>query len=1317
MKRKNNIKTISNLILIIFFLSSSTLCDSKSESKSYDIKTINVRIESLNNYSLLYVSDSNNNGFLYPISHTSFQIDDIIKDNYQKSHSLKKSYSNSVQLCSFPNENNKINIIDLKNNILTIQIISINLKDNSFSIYKTMDFNNITKVLSVILLKNGNFIFWNDIQLIKIKNYETQQTETNPTFFSFKELIAQESIDYIDCKEMIDNILICIFSNSNKLYSFWFNVEKGEGIYNQVEFLKNHIFSNIIGIYIQKLNKNNNNLFYICIQEISSLKCTVGQFDYDNKDIKEKSNNLFTISESKVDKVIIKEKDGFLFTSFISEQNIIVSRIIYDIDKDTFTQSPQTISLNKSIYDIDFALHDKYTMIFFISTEDNLQFLFYVYTPKCENFSEEVYSTKSKKFNLNDIYKTNIIKPYNELTIQFKSFPKKGILLNEKQEKVNISDIYSINQEFFYQKENKENSENIIKYVIGNSDIQCSLTFKGKLGCKEEEYNFYYNIIDNSCQDDLSDYTYVDNNDPKHLLRKCKYNCDNNLNRDEKKTIFCNETIRNKCFGSSMISSTKDEKNPLIIDTNPLDDVYFNYSIKFLQADLNEKNETLKSVLEVIVNGTDSIEKMNYICSFYQIFYVANKWEINDFKSDFNQIHEKVAEMIETEILAKSFKELSEENSKYNMLYGLTLYHFLVNPELSITQEQLTKISSFESELISYGIDHLTNANNTYRYIQKDYSTILVAVSSLILKRYIPSSENQEDVVLITDELAKEIKSNIDRISELLSKFNMKKDKEEKSNHYFNMNSDMVTLISYPLTALDSESTSQNGVIISNRECNDKDQLHKETQIVKFNLKICVPYHDLITKYSDSQYISLIFYSNSFPLISSLDGKKVSKSFSSLLLRDNNNKILNIDNTENTFKFIFRRELQTFNECLFIDEKTNKLNNTNCKSEELNENYIICQCNHLTEFSISNFNPYPSNQPLFPNETDSIQPRFINSFGAFKKLNGQNASALYIILTFFIIFLVGLVFTLRFDILFEKDCFVNIDNINITSNCTYGEDVLIEINCAEMEINKQTELINSKKEIELVNIEPASNNIPTVNNEILSSRLNKSTVVEKTKLNSCCNFFQGVFKRFFLKQYFVCFLFFNTPSENNPSNITKTNYLICFLSRMIVIMFVCSLFTECGAVRKIDQMNLININDITVAIISILIVEIPYVFLKLLLNKTRISSCTRNSMLRYRVSTICRHVMIYLIIIGFISFCGINTEWILIDSENNGIKCRLIVDFCIGIFGDIIIFQILILVLKTFVFVLMIKCGNTCIIGSVLKCFVTTIPFLFSLEE
>lgn len=1323
MKKKNNIKKFGNLILIILFLSSTTLCDSISEFKTYDITTKNVRIESLNNYSIIFVSDSNNNGFLYSIPHTSFQLENITQTDYQTSHSLGQNYSKSIQICSFPNKNDKISIVDFDNKSIIIQIFNINQTDNTFVKNEAWNFDISNGFLSVILLKNGYFIFWNDNQFIKINGDETQQTESTHTLYPFNKFIAQDSVSSIDCKEIVDNMLICFFSNSNNniLYSFGFNAENGEKIYQQMEFLSNQRLSTIIAIYVHKLNNNNSNLFYICIQDASSFVCTVGQFDSEKKVIQQKSKKLFTVSDCTLDKILIKEKEGFLFTSFIIEQNITVSRITYDIDKDEYTHSPQTISLNKAINDIDFTLHDKYTMTLFISTKDNLQFSFYVYTPKCEDFSVEAYYIESKTFNLNDIYKMNTIKSYNELTIQFKSFPTKGIIVNNDQEKLDKLKSYSITKEFSYLKEQKSNGEFVSKYVIGNSDIECSLTFKVKsntISCQDEEYNFYYNIIENTCQDELSEYTYVNNEDTEHILRKCKYNCDNSLNNNEEKIKFCKDTVRNKCFGSSIISLSKDGKNPLVLDTNPLDeDPYYNFYIDFLQEDsLESKKKILEKIKNGIEEGNDLIKIMNYICSFYQIVYLAREREKVEFQSTFQKYHNEICDILQKKIIAVSYNELNEENIKYNMLFGLTLYHFLVNLELETAQKQLTDISSFESVLISYGIEYLTNADNTYRYIQKDYATILIAISSLLLKRYTPSSEKQEDVSLITDELTKEIKSNIDKISELLSKFNMKKEKEEKSNHYFNMNTDMVTLISYPLSALDSESTSQNGVIISMRECNDKDQLHKETQVLKFNLKICVPYNELLAEYSDSQYISVIYYSNSFPLISSLDLKKISKSFSSLSLRDKNNKIVNIDNTESTFKFIYKRELQTFNECLFIDVKTNKLNNTNCTSEELNENYIICQCNHLTEFSISNFNPNPSNQPLFPNETENIQPRFINSFAAFENLNGQNAVALYIILTFFIILLIGLVFTLRYDILFEKDCFVNVDNINITSNCTYSEDVLIEINCAEIEINKQTQLINSKKEIELVNIDPTGNNITTVNNEVLSSRLNKS-LIQKTKSNSCCNFFQGVLKRFFLKQYFVCFLFFNTPSDNNPSNIIKTNYLICFLSRMIVIMFVCSLFAECDTIAKIDQMNLININDITVAIISILIVEIPYVFLKLLLNKTRISSCTKNSMLRYRVSTICRHIMIYLIIVGFISFCGINTQWILIDSENNGLKCRLIVDFCIGIFGDIIIFQILILIFKSFIFVLMIKCGDTCVIGSVLKCFLTTIPFLFSLEE
>ena len=91
--------------------------------------------------------------------------------------------------------------------------------------------------------------------------------------------------------------------------------------------------------------------------------------------------------------------------------------------------------------------------------------------------------------------------------------------------------------------------------------------------------------------------------------------------------------------------------------------------------------------------------------------------------------------------------------------------------------------------------------------------------------------------------------------------------------------------------------------------------------------------------------------------------------------------------------------------------------------------------------------------------------------------------------------------------------------------------------------------------------------------------------------------------------------------------------------------------------------------------------------------------------------------MIYLIIISIIAFCIINTQWILLDSHNKGMLCKIWVDYIIAIIGDLLIFQIIILALKTIVFVILIKCGEQSAVGTCLKCLVTTIPYIFSLEE
>ena len=123
---------------------------------------------------------------------------------------------------------------------------------------------------------------------------------------------------------------------------------------------------------------------------------------------------------------------------------------------------------------------------------------------------------------------------------------------------------------------------------------------------------------------------------------------------------------------------------------------------------------------------------------------------------------------------------------------------------------------------------------------------------------------------------------------------------------------------------------------------------------------------------------SYIYYDNSYPFIANADSSKVSKSFSSLVLRDNNNNKINVEGLKNPFQFIIYRSESSFNECLYYNESENNLNSTDCTSEELNSFYVICSCNHLSDFSLSTFNPNPTIE-IIPTNVPS-QRRLVNSF-------------------------------------------------------------------------------------------------------------------------------------------------------------------------------------------------------------------------------------------------------------------------------------------------------------------------------------------------
>ena len=75
------------------------------------------------------------------------------------------------------------------------------------------------------------------------------------------------------------------------------------------------------------------------------------------------------------------------------------------------------------------------------------------------------------------------------------------------------------------------------------------------------------------------------------------------------------------------------------------------------------------------------------------------------------------------------------------------------------------------------------------------------------------------------------------------------------------------------------------------------------------------------------------------------------------MIRDINGNEINISKLKYTIKLILKKNHISNNECVFYNKTLNNLDNRGCKSEIINNTLIVCSCDHLTDFSISQYNP------------------------------------------------------------------------------------------------------------------------------------------------------------------------------------------------------------------------------------------------------------------------------------------------------------------------------------------------------------------------
>lgn len=207
----------------------------------------------------------------------------------------------------------------------------------------------------------------------------------------------------------------------------------------------------------------------------------------------------------------------------------------------------------------------------------------------------------------------------------------------------------------------------------------------------------------------------------------------------------------------------------------------------------------------------------------------------------------------------------------------------------------------------------------------------------------------------------------------------------------------------------------------------------------EINIRVHIPIYYLTNEYNKniSSY-SLILY-NKYPLLSPYN-KNFSEKVISLRMFDSNFNKIEIVNLTKPIEIFIKKPYKEFNNCIFFDPNQSFWGVTGCNSIDLGDT-VMCSCHHLTDFSLSNYNPQLILRDMVYLISDAW---IINDFETFKNLSLNNAQVIFIYLIITIIYIFGLVFTTKYD---KKDPNDNyIYEVNRISYCCSKKETIENIN-------------------------------------------------------------------------------------------------------------------------------------------------------------------------------------------------------------------------------------------------------------------------------
>lgn len=463
----------------------------------------------------------------------------------------------------------------------------------------------------------------------------------------------------------------------------------------------------------------------------------------------------------------------------------------------------------------------------------------------------------------------------------------------------------------------------------------------------------------------------------------------------------------------------KDETFPIEINHNPVVEVI--KEIDDIKDKPNEKKIISIIENEKILNEITEEEKEKTLNSIILLTQIINITEAtNDTEEKIHKINNDVITKISTLLDYDKIKEVI--NSSEMLISGpLSIYYSLLN-EKYITEQSLLAIEKVTSCLMKDSpdlIEELLNYAEEIETIRKD--------------------AKEDFINIITSTVGKLSKIAGDYLQEA-KKESFNEAKFETDPKYKINNSIIINDISVKIKetienhAMMSMIISPNQKIINknfNVTSKDKDsaftqyqcgmnykEIINEMKLKNEKLKICLP-SSILSKFENIKNIGMIEYEK-YPLLNPNLTKDISSNFISLKFFEENYQEMNISNLEEPIRLIIKKPYNSFNECIFYDESTKKVNSSDCTSKDLGD-YVVCSCTHLTDFSLSKYNPVS----IFKDVINLFsQIRIINSFEPFKYLNKDNAFVLYVFCGLFGVYFILLGVMIYLDNSGKSDFFV-----------------------------------------------------------------------------------------------------------------------------------------------------------------------------------------------------------------------------------------------------------------------------------------------------